>query len=89
MEELYAGILKVTLFLIGTIGLLAILRKHRFRFALSGEKRENGSIKKLDTVHLGYRKFVSVLEIKDRVLIVGISDKEISLLAQWRKDDKE
>ncbi len=90
MEELYTGILKVVLFLIGTIGLFAVIKNRGLTFFLGGEnKKENGSLKRLDTVHLGYRKFVSVVEVKDRILVLGVTDKEIRLLAKWRKEEKE
>lgn len=90
MEELYFGILKVALFLLGIVGFFVILKRYGVKFPLNSEKRDgNYGLKKLDTIHLGYRKFVSVLEIKDRVIVVGVSDKEISLLAQWRKDERE
>lgn len=90
MEELYAGIIKVVLFLLGCLALVVIMKKQGLKFSQKGERaQENRSIKKLDTVHLGYRKFVSVLEIEGRILVVSVSDKEISLLAKWRKDERE
>jgi flagellar biogenesis protein FliO len=40
-------------------------------------------------IHLGYRKFVSVVEIKDQILVIGMGEKELSLLARWTKEEKE
>jgi flagellar biogenesis protein FliO len=39
-------------------------------------------------MYLGYKKFISVVEVKDYVLVIGGGDKEISLLAKWKKEDK-
>ncbi|MCX7856695.1 MAG: flagellar biosynthetic protein FliO [Deltaproteobacteria bacterium] len=90
MEELYLGIIKVSLFLLGVTGILIIIKRYGFRLSFNPEKKdEHRGLKKLDTVHLGYRKFVSVLEIKDRILVVGVSEKEICLLTQWKKDGNE
>jgi hypothetical protein len=41
----------------------------------------------VETVHLGYKKFVSVLEIRDRVLVIGVGEKEMSLLTEWRNEE--
>jgi flagellar biogenesis protein FliO len=90
MEEFYASILKVILFLLGITGLMVIFKKYGFKFPLNQQrKEENSGLRKIDTLHLGYRKFISVLEVKDRVLIIGVSDREICLLDKWRKDEKE
>jgi len=34
----------------------------------------------------GTKKFVSVLEIKDYVLVIGVGEKEMSLLTRWKKE---
>jgi flagellar biogenesis protein FliO len=43
-------------------------------------------LQKGETLHLGYKKFVSVLEVQDHVLVIGVGEKEISLLASWKKE---
>jgi flagellar biogenesis protein FliO len=42
----------------------------------------------MDTIHLGYKKFISVVEVKDYVLVLGVGEKEMSLLTKWKKEDK-
>jgi flagellar biogenesis protein FliO len=42
----------------------------------------------LDTIHLGYKKFISVVEVKDHVLVLGVGEKEMSLLTKWKKEEK-
>jgi flagellar biogenesis protein FliO len=41
----------------------------------------------MDTIHLGYKKFISVVEVKDYVLVLGVGEKEMSLLTKWKKED--
>jgi len=36
-----------------------------------------------------YKKFISVVEIKDYVLVIGAGDKEMSLLAKWKKEGQQ
>ena len=38
-------------------------------------------------MHLGNRKFVSVVEVKEHVLVIGVGDKEMALLTQWKKEE--
>ncbi len=89
MIEAYVGMLKVVLVMLGIVaGIYALSRysgKLKFRLRPADEGR---GLKKVDSVYLGYKKFVSVVEVKDYVLVIGAGDKEISLLAKWKKEDK-
>ncbi|MDW8002881.1 MAG: flagellar biosynthetic protein FliO [Deltaproteobacteria bacterium] len=90
MDELYLGLIKVLLFFLGMMGILILVKRSGFKFYFGSERKdEDRYLRKLDTIHLGYRKFVTVVEIDGRVLVIGVSDKEISVLAQWRKEGNE
>jgi flagellar biogenesis protein FliO len=84
------NIMRVILVLIGIIaGMVFLYRlavKYKFNFKPKGTT-EYG-LKKLDTIHLGYKKFISVVEVKDYVLVLGVGEKEMSLLTKWKKEDK-
>ncbi|MDW8002906.1 MAG: flagellar biosynthetic protein FliO [Deltaproteobacteria bacterium] len=90
MNELYLGLLKVLFFFLGMIGILVLVKKTGLKFYFGSEKKDGDRyLKKLDTVHLGYKKFVTVLEVDDRILVLGVSEKEISVLCHWRKEGRE
>lgn len=84
------NIMRVILVLIGIIaGMVFLYRladKYKFNFKPKGTTEY--SLKKMDTIHLGYKKFISVIEVKDYVLVLGVGEKEMSLLTKWKKEDK-
>ncbi len=85
------NIMRVVLVLIGIVaGMVFLYRlagKYKFNFMSSKGTSEHG-LKKLDTIHLGYKKFISVVEVKDYVLVLGVGEKEMSLLTKWKKEEK-
>ena len=89
MMEGYFNIMRVILVLIGIVAAMVFLYRYgsKYKFNLKTRGTDYG-LKKMDTVHLGYKKFVSVLEVKDYVLVLGIGEKELSLLAKWKKEEK-
>jgi flagellar biogenesis protein FliO len=90
MESIYAQIIRVILVLVAIVAAMFILRRYGDKFKLNLKPRQTPyGLRKADTIHLGFRKFVSVVEIKDRVLIIGTGDKEITLLAQWTREEKD
>jgi flagellar biogenesis protein FliO len=84
------NIMRVVLVLIGIVaGMVFLYRlagKYKFNFMPKG-KSEYG-LKKLDTINLGYKKFISVVEVKDYILVLGVGEKEMSLLTKWKKEEK-
>lgn len=88
MENIYFSTLKMLLVLAVIVSGIIILYRYagKYRFNL---RPGNYGLQKVETIHLGYRKFVSVVEVRDRVLVIGVGEKEMSLLADWRKEDKE
>jgi len=90
MMDMYAGIIKMFFILLGMVAVMILLYRYAGKLKLNMNFRPKDTsygLKKLDTVHLGYKKFVSVLEVKDYVLVIGVGEKEMSLLARWRKED--
>jgi flagellar biogenesis protein FliO len=84
------NILRVILVLIGIVAGMVFLYRlaSKYKFDLIKPKGTGYGLKKVDTLHLGYKKFISVVEVKDHVLVLGIGEKEMSLLTKWKKEDK-
>lgn len=84
------NILRVILVLIGIVAAMVFLYRiaSKYKFDLIKPKGTEYGLKKVDTLHLGYKKFISVVEVKDHVLVLGIGEKEMSLLTTWKKEDK-
>jgi flagellar biogenesis protein FliO len=92
MDEIYVNLIKVILLLLGLLGVMALLYrflgKQKGLLRFSGLKT-GGYVKKLETVHMGNRKFLSVVEVKDHILVIGVGQENMVLLAQWPKAEKE
>jgi flagellar biogenesis protein FliO len=92
MDEIYVNLIKVIFLLLGMLGVMALL--YRFLGKQKGflpfaRLKTGGYVKKLETVHMGNRKFLSVVEVKDHVLVIGVGQENMVLLAQWPKAEKE
>ncbi len=87
MENIYFSVIKMLLVVIGLACAIVLFYRYGGKLKLRALPRNYG-LQKVETIHLGYRKFVSVLEIKDRVLVIGVGDKEVSLLTEWRNEEK-
>jgi flagellar biogenesis protein FliO len=87
MENMALSVIKMLL-VVAALG-CGILAFYRYGNRLKLKPLAKGyGMQKVETVHLGYKKFVSVVEIKDRVLVIGVGEKEISLLSEWKNEQK-
>lgn len=88
MDEFYLLLLKVIIFLFGMTGLLVLMKRYGFRLK-DGSKDGNyqREIRKLDSLPIGFRRYLLVLEVKDRIIVVGVSEKEMTPIAQWKKEE--
>ena len=87
METMYLSVIKM--FLLVVAFACGILLFYRYSGKLKlGSSSKSHSLNKVETIHLGYKKYVSVLEVRDRVLVVGVGEKELSLLAEWKNEEK-
>ena len=88
MENIFVPMVRVILVLAAIMcGMVLVYRyggKYRFRLKAKTTEYE---LRKVDTIHLGYKKFISVVEIKDHVLVIGVGEKEMSLLTRWQKEE--
>lgn len=84
------NIMRVILVLIGIIAGMVFLYRlaDKYKFNFKPKATTEYSLKKMDTIHLGYKKFISVVEVKNYVLVLGVGEKEMSLLTKWKKEDK-
>jgi flagellar biogenesis protein FliO len=90
MENMYVQLIRVVLVLVAIVSAMFLLYRYAGKFKLNLRPKDTPyNLRKVDMIHLGYKKFVSVVEVKDRVLVIGVSDKDMSLLTQWTKEDKE
>jgi flagellar biogenesis protein FliO len=87
MESMYFSVIKMLLIIVVLGSAVLLLRRYGGKLRLRPASKNYG-LQKVETIHLGYKKFVSVLEIKDRVLVIGVGEKELSLLADWRNEEK-
>jgi flagellar biogenesis protein FliO len=90
MDNIYVQVIRVILVLVAIVATMLIFYRFggKLKFNLRPKETSYG-LKKVDMIHLGYKKFVSVLEIKDRVLVIGMGEKELTLLTQWKKEGEE
>ncbi len=84
------NILRVILVLIGIVAGMVFLYRlaSKYKFDLIRPKGTLYGLRKMDTLHLGYKKFILVVEVENYVLVLGIGDKEISLLTKWKKEER-
>lgn len=86
--DMYLGILKVIFIMAAMIAGIYLLSRYaaKMNFRFGAARNTSGyGLKKVDTIYLGYKKFISVVEVKDHVLVIGAGEKEMSLLARWKK----
>ena len=88
MMEASFSIMRVILVLIGIVAGLFFLYRLAGKYKLNLKPKGTVyGLKKMDTIHLGYKKFISVVEVKNYVLVLGVGEKEMSLLTKWKKED--
>ncbi len=88
MESIYVQMIRVIFILAAIVAVIFFLYRYsgKFKFNMMRQKETAYSLKKIDMIHLGYKKFVSVVEVKNRVLVIGVGEKDLSLLTQWTKE---
>jgi flagellar biogenesis protein FliO len=88
MQEMYGEFIKVILVLVGLLGCLGLLykvmAKYKGNWSLKGTAY---GLKRVETIPLGYKKFISVVEIRDQILVIGVGQDTVSLLAQLKKEE--
>ncbi len=86
-EGMYGEFIKVILVLVGLLGCLGILYKVMGKYRGNwNSKGATYGLKRVETIPLGYKKFISVVEIRDQVLVIGVGQDTIALLAQIKKE---
>ena len=88
IEGMYGDVIKVILVLLGLLGCLGLLYKVMGKYKGNWNSKSAGyGLRRVETIPLGYKKFISVVEIKDQVLVIGVGQDTISLLAQLKKEE--
>jgi flagellar biogenesis protein FliO len=89
MMDTYLGLIKVVLILFGIVGAIVLLYRYTGKLKLGLKQGQSEyKLSKPASIYLGYKKSISVVEVNDHVLVVGVGDKEMTLLATWEKVDK-
>lgn len=80
-------LLKVIFALLFIVSGLLLLYRYSDKFKL-GLKRPSSpyNLKKLNTIYLGQRKSIAIVEVEDYVLLLGIGEKEIRTLLKWKRE---
>ncbi|OPY67148.1 MAG: Flagellar biosynthesis protein, FliO [Syntrophorhabdaceae bacterium PtaU1.Bin034] len=92
MENIYFSTIKMVLVLAAMVFGIIVFYRYMGKWKLKlnlGPGKGGYGLQKVETIHLGYRKFVSVVEVRDRVLVIGVGDKEMSLLTDWKKGEEQ
>ncbi|MGD0234799.1 MAG: flagellar biosynthetic protein FliO [Syntrophorhabdales bacterium] len=88
IEGMYGEFIKVILVLVGLLGCLGILYKVMAKYKGNWNSKDTGyGLRRVETIPLGYKKFISVIEIRDQVLVIGVGQDTIALLAQLKKEE--
>ena len=88
MENIYLSTIKMLLVVVAMVCGIILFFRYSGKLRLKLPMRNSGP-QRVETIHLGYRKFVSVLEVRNHVLVIGVGEKDLSLLAQWEQETGE
>lgn len=82
--EVYFKVLGATLLLLGTFLFLT----HLFKKVKGPAFSREGTIRIKEIKSLGFKAQLILVEVKDRTLLLGLSEKGLNLLREW-EDVKE
>jgi flagellar biogenesis protein FliO len=86
--DIYLSIIKVVLILFGIVAGIVLLYRYAGKLKLNLRPGQSEyKLNKSGSIYLGYKKFISVVEVNEHVFVVGVGDKEMTLLAKWKKAD--
>ena len=89
MMDTYLGLVKVIFILLGMVGAIFLLSRYAGKLKLNLRPGQSEyKLSKPASIYLGYKKFISVVEVNEHVFVVGAGEKEITLLAKWEKAEK-
>lgn len=82
----YLDIVKVIFILLFIVtGMILLYRySEKLRFNLKKGKSPY-RLKRVDTIYLGQKKTISIVEVEDYVLVLGVGEKDIRPLLRWKK----
>ena len=88
MMDVYLSIIKVILILSGIVAGMLLLYRYAGKLKLNLRPGQSEyKLNKAGSIYLGYKKFITVVEVNEHVFVVGVGDKEMTLLAKWKKAD--
>ena len=81
--ELYFKVLGGTFLILGIFLLVTYLFK-RGRIRASG----SGSIQIKEVKPLGFKAQLVLIEVKDRIMLLGLSEKGLNLIWEWKRNEE-
>ncbi|MBP9560551.1 MAG: flagellar biosynthetic protein FliO [Syntrophorhabdaceae bacterium] len=86
MMEAYLDIVKVIFILLFIVSGMFLLYRYSGKLRFNIKKGKSPyNLKRVDTIYLGAKKSISVVEVDEYVLVLGIGEKEIRTLLRWKK----
>ncbi|MBI5730678.1 MAG: flagellar biosynthetic protein FliO [Ignavibacteriales bacterium] len=85
--DIIKSIVPLLLILALLFGILILVRRHSF--SLNGKKAKNINVNVLFNQMILPKKYLSFVKIKDKLLVLGISENNISLLKEFDYNDFE
>ncbi|MCX8111219.1 MAG: flagellar biosynthetic protein FliO [Syntrophorhabdaceae bacterium] len=82
----YLDIIKVIFILLFIVSGMILLYRYSEKLKFNIKKGKSPyRLKRVDTIYLGPKKTISIVEVEDNVLVLGIGEKEIRPLLKWKK----
>ncbi|AFH50233.1 Hypothetical protein IALB_2530 [Ignavibacterium album JCM 16511] len=83
--EILKLIFPLFLIVVMLYGVLLFVKKYQFK----GSKLNSENLRIVTTLMLMPKKYLSVVKVKDKVLILGLSEHNITLLSEMKAEDFE
>lgn len=81
----YWEIIKIAFYLVIIIAVIYILGRYMRRFYMRPGGGENMEL--IEQLYLDSKKSLRLVRIKDKVMLFGLSEKNIELLAEWPESE--
>jgi len=80
-------IVKLVMFFVAFFCGALLLYRYRGRVAHNFFAKNNSmGLKKRDTLYVGYKKYITLVEFEEYLFLVGVGEKDITILHSWKRD---
>lgn len=88
-ESSFSVFFRTILSLVIVIGLVYVVMIALQRFIRRDSKSASGSMKILSSLPLGVKKYVMIVQVEDRRLVLGVTEHQVTLLCELDKEIPE